>query len=280
MALTHLALPAEVGPLCRPPPDPKRGSGSSQLSWRGLGNIPETGLALSDLGGAAEACGAIGAAVRAGRGRGLTGRRASPGHPLASLDGQHPRLRGAGHRLDQETPGAGPSHPRFMSSWDSGIPTQLQLESPGGRCSAGTLQTGYRKNTGSGLSGPAWALTLSKPPSSQGDARLLTWTTSREQASWGSRSKPCSALRSPGDLRKNLPPCASLPPQTQETGAPWRRGQTRERVVDALEAGPGTGRNGRAWRRAWHRTRAVGRQGRLVAVEQRFSSWKRGRWWA
>ena len=40
--------------------------------------------------------------------------------------------------------------------------------------------------------------------------------------------------------------------------------------MDALEAGPGTGAgNGRAWRRGLAQARAVGCQGRLVAVEQR-----------
>lgn len=47
----------------------------------------------------------------------------------------------ASAQAGSETP-ARPSHPGFKGlPGDSGIPTQLQLESSGRRCSAGTLQT-------------------------------------------------------------------------------------------------------------------------------------------
>ena len=51
----------------------------------------------------------------------------------------------------------------------------------------------------------------------------------------------------------------------------WRRGQPRERVVEVLETGSGTGEgSGCACRRGLAQARAVGCQGRLAAVEQRY----------
>lgn len=72
---------------------------------------------------------------------------------------------------------AGPSHPGFKGlPGDSGFRRSSSLKALVGGAQPGhSRQTvrASRRNTGSGLSGPGWALTLCKPMELPGDARLL-----------------------------------------------------------------------------------------------------------
>ena len=134
-----------MGPLCRPPPDPKRGSGSSPAVLAGSGEHPRNRPRACQTWEVLQKPGASGAAVRAGRGRranrtsGFTGvilLHPWKGSTLAFWE------QAASAQARLATLGAGPSHPGFKGlPGGCRITTQLQFESSGGRCSAGTLQT-------------------------------------------------------------------------------------------------------------------------------------------
>ena len=133
-----------MGPLCRSPPDPKRGSGSSSAVLAGSGEHPRNRPRACQTWEVLHKPGASGAAVRAGRGRranrtsGFTGvilLHPWKGSTLAFWE-QAPSA-----QARSETLGWGPAI-RVLRAF-RGMPgfRRSSFESPGGRCSAGTLQT-------------------------------------------------------------------------------------------------------------------------------------------
>lgn len=169
-----------MGPLCRPPPDPKRGSGSSPAVLAGSGEHPRNRPRACQTWEVLQKPGASGAAVRAGRGRranrtsGFTGvilLHPWKGSTLAFWE------QAASAQARLATLGRGPAI-RVLRAFrgDAGLRRSSSL-----RALVGGAQPGHsrqtvrasRRNTGSGLSGPAWAVKLCKPIELPGDARLL-----------------------------------------------------------------------------------------------------------
>lgn len=169
-----------MGPLCRPPPNPKRGCGSSPAVLAGSGEHPRNRPRACQIWEVLQKPGARGAAVRAG-----WGRRANRTSGFTRVILLHPWTgsslafweQAASTQAGSETLGRGPAI-RVLRAF-RGIPGFRRSSSlralVGGAQPAHSRQTvrASRRNTGSGLSGPAWALTLCKPIELPGDARLL-----------------------------------------------------------------------------------------------------------